>query len=285
MKKYLTFIVFIVVALFLLYGEEMGLLPPADDGPLPSGILKVHFIDVGQGDAILVQTAAGQSMLIDAGENNQGGEVINYLKSQGVKELDIVVGTHPHSDHIGGLDTVVNNLPVKKVYLPKVTHTSKTFRDLLQAVKDSGLKVSTAQAGIELPLDGIKAAFVAPVADSYDSLNNYSAVIKLDYGSQSFLLTGDAETQSEDQILDSGANIRATVLKVGHHGSSTSTSLEFLQAVRPQYAVIMLGEDNPYGHPHAEILERLQEAGIEIYRTDRDGTIVFSTDGKDIDIH
>jgi DNA internalization-related competence protein ComEC/Rec2 len=252
---------------------------------VPTNLLKVHFIDVGQGDAILIQTPAGQNMLVDAGENDQGDVVVNYLIAQGVKELDIVVGTHPHSDHIGGLDTVINHFPVKYIYMPKATNNTESFRDVLTAVKNKGLKISTAKAGVVLPLEGVDCRFIAPVKDSYEELNNYSGVIRLDYGSQSFLLTGDAGTESEAQMLSSGIAIKSTVLKVGHHGSSTSTSTKFLKAVAPQYAVIMVGRDNPYNHPHNQTLTKLTETGIKIYRTDQNGTIVFTTDGKDMRIN
>jgi competence protein ComEC len=290
LKKYLQLLLILIFSFSLLingcgFSPQTTVPVQTDPGQTTAGTLQVHFIDVGQGDAILVQTPAGQNMLVDAGDNSYGDEVIKYITSQGVKELDIVVGTHPHADHIGGLDTVIDHFSVKKVYLPKVTHTTKTFRDLLAAVKDNGLKVTTAKAGAVLPLEGLNAYFAAPVADSYESLNNYSAVIKIEYGSHSFLLTGDAEAESEAQILSTGTDIKTTVLKVGHHGSSSSTSPEFLQAAAPRYAVIMLGEDNPYGHPHRETMELLNSAGVEIFRTDRDGTIVFSTNGEDIEIN
>ena len=246
--------------------------------------LKVHFINVGQGDAILVQTPAGQNMLIDSGENDQGETVVNYLISQRVKDLDIVVGTHPHSDHIGGLDTVINHFTIKNIYMPKATNTTESFRDVLTAVKNKGLKISSAKAGVILPLTGANCRFIAPVKDSYEELNNYSAVIKLEYGSQSFLFAGDAGTESEAQMLNSGADLKAAVLKVGHHGSYSSTGGKFLSAVDPQYAVIMVGADNTYGHPHAQTLTRLDKAGATIYRTDYNGTIVFITDGKEMQV-
>ncbi|PKM78565.1 MAG: MBL fold metallo-hydrolase [Firmicutes bacterium HGW-Firmicutes-15] len=250
----------------------------------PTKLLKVHFIDVGQGDAILIQTPDGQNMLVDAGENDYGDVVVNYLISQGVKDLDIVLGTHPHSDHIGGLDTVIKYFPIKYIYMPKATNNTDSFRDVLNAVKNKGLKISTAKAGVVLPLDGVNCRFVAPVKDSYEELNNYSGVIRLDYGSQSFLLTGDAGTESEAQMLSSGVNIKSTVLKVGHHGSYSSSSSRFLKAAAPQYAVIMAGKDNQYEHPHAQTLTRLTNAGINIYRSDQDGTILFATDGKDMQV-
>jgi len=246
--------------------------------------LKVHFINVGQGDAILVQTSTGQNMLIDAGENDQGDVVVNYLIANGVKNLDIVVGTHPHSDHVGGLDTVITRFPINNVYMPKVTQNTKTFLDVLTAVKNKGLQISTAKAGVVLPLDGVNCQFIAPLRDSYEDLNNYSTVIKLEYGSQSFLFTGDAGTESETQLRGSGVNLKSTVLKVGHHGSSTSTGAKFLSAIAPQYAVIMVGGDNTYGHPHTQTLTRLNKAAVTIYRTNLSGTIVFSTDGNDIQV-
>ena len=169
--------------------------------------------------------------------------------------------------------------------MPKATNNTESFRDVLTAVKNKGLKISTAKAGVVLPLEGVDCRFVAPVKDSYEDLNDYSGVIRLDYGSQSFLLTGDAGTESEAQMLSSGIAIKSTVLKVGHHGSSTSTSTKFLKAVAPQYAVIMVGRDNPYNHPHNQTLTKLTEAGIKIYRTDQNGTIVFTTDGKDMQIN
>ncbi|MCX5780275.1 MAG: MBL fold metallo-hydrolase [Firmicutes bacterium] len=249
-----------------------------------TGILKVHFIDVGQGDAILVQTPAGQNLLVDAGENDYGDVVVKYLISQGVKDLDIVVGTHTHSDHIGGLDKVIRSFPVQAVYMPKVTQNTQSFQDVLAAVKNRGLKVTTAQAGVMIPLAGLDCRVLAPVAASYEELNDYSAVIRLAYGSQSFLLTGDASSVSEDQLLNSGVNLQSTVLKVGHHGSYSSSGSSFLAAVAPQFAVISLAAGNDYGYPHKVTLDRLAEAGIKIYRTDQNGTIVFSTDGNSMQV-
>ncbi|MEN6460153.1 MAG: ComEC/Rec2 family competence protein, partial [Syntrophomonas sp.] len=248
------------------------------------GQLKVHFIDVGQGDAILVQAPEGENMLIDAGDNDYGSQVVDYLHSQGVKNLDIVVGTHPHADHIGGMDTVINSFPVNNIYLPRMTHSSRSFEDVLMAVKSKGLKIKTARAGIIIPLKGVQSTFIAPVGEKYEDLNNYSAVIKLNYGLKSFLLTGDAEHESENEMIASGVDLKATVLKVGHHGSTSSTGYKFLKAAAPEYAIIMVGRDNPYGHPHQETLNRLSDAGIKILRTDQNGTIVISTDGKNINI-
>ncbi|MEQ8237378.1 MAG: ComEC/Rec2 family competence protein [Syntrophomonadaceae bacterium] len=258
--------------------------PAEPTSPAAAPELKVHFIDVGQGDAILVETPAGQRMLVDAGENVYGDLVVSYLLAQGVKELDVVVGTHTHSDHIGGLDTVMARFPVKTIYMPRVTQNTKSFEDVLKAVKRQGLTVVTARAGVVIPLQGLDCRILSPRADRYDELNDYSAVIRLQYGSQSFLLTGDARSIPENQMLDAGENLQATVLKVAHHGSYSSSSARFLQAVQPAYGIISLGKDNDYGYPHDSTMARLARAGIKIYRTDQSGTIVINTDGSSLQV-
>lgn len=244
--------------------------------------LTIHFIDVGQGDSILIQTPSGQNMLIDGGEREQGEKIIKYLDKHNVDEISVIVATHPHSDHIGGLIDVLKKIPVGKIYMPKVNHTTPTFKGFLNTIKDKGLKVSTARAGINIPLQGVEASFIGPVDCRYENLNNYSAVVLLKYGSTAFLFTGDAEKESEEEILGSGVNIKADLLKVGHHGSSSSTSKEFFEKVSPQYAVIMCGKHNDYGHPHKETIDLLLQNGVKIYRTDELGTIVFSSNGKTI---
>jgi competence protein ComEC len=246
--------------------------------------LKVHYIDVGQADAILIQGPGDENIVIDAGNNSDSDTVVNYIRAQGVKELKAVIGTHPHEDHIGGLDAVIRSFKVEKVYLPKTAHTSETFRDVLKAVSDKGIKVQTAAKGVSIPLSGMAAEFVGPVKSDYENLNNYSAVLKLTYGENIFLFQGDAEKESEKDILDSGmgSKLKADVLKIGHHGSSSSTSPEYLAKVNPKYAVIMVGKGNDYGHPHKETLELLKKKNITVYRTDEQGTIVAESDGKNI---
>jgi competence protein ComEC len=248
------------------------------------GLLKVHFIDVGQADAILIQGPKGENIVIDAGNNSDSEIVVNYIRNQGVKELKAVIGTHPHEDHIGGLDAVIKSFDVDKVYLPKAVHTSDTFRDVLEAISDKGLKVTTAVKGVSIPLAGMTAEFLGPVSSEYENLNNHSAVLKLTYGETSFLFQGDAEEESEKDILksDMSLKLKADVLKIGHHGSASSTTPEYLSKVNPKYAVIMVGKGNDYGHPHKETMELLKSEGIEIYRTDEEGTIVVESDGKSI---
>lgn len=247
-------------------------------------VLKVHFIDVGQADAILIQGVGGQNILIDAGNNGDGDTVVSYIKSQEVGELKAVIGTHPHEDHIGGLDTVIKSFKVEKVYLPKVLHTTATYKDVLKAVSDKGIKVATAVKGISVPVSGMTAEFIGPVRQDYDNLNNHSAVLKLTYGETGFLFQGDAEAESERDILKSGISgkLKVNVLKTGHHGSSSSTTPEYLTGADPEYAIIMAGIGNDYGHPHKETMELLEAEGIAVYRTDEQGTIVAESDGKNI---
>lgn len=248
-----------------------------------SGTLKVHFLDVGQGDSILVQFPNGKNMLVDAGKNDSADTIISYLKKNGVSKLDYLVGTHPHEDHIGSLDAVVENFEIGEVFMPKVTTNTQTFIDVLAAIKDRGLQIKTAKAGVEILDDGnLSVKMLAPCGSSYESLNNYSAVIKVKYGDVAFLLTGDAEELSEQEILSGKADVKAQVLKVGHHGSHSSTSPEFLAAVNPRFAVISVGAGNDYHHPHPVTLSKLKNAGATVLRTDKKGTIVFSTDGKEI---
>jgi len=245
--------------------------------------LKVHFLDVGQGDSILVQFPNGKNMLVDAGKSDSASTITNYLKNNGVIKIDYLIGTHPHEDHIGSLDAVIKDFEIGEVWMPKATTNTKTFRDVLTAVKNKGLQINTAKAGVSMLEDGnLSVKVLAPCETTYEDLNNFSAVIKVKYGDIAFLLTGDAEELSEKEILASGADLKSQVLKVGHHGSNSSTSPEFLKSVNPKYAVISVGAGNDYHHPHQVTLNKLQKAGVTVLRTDERGTIIFTTDGKEI---
>lgn len=249
-----------------------------------SGKLTVHYIDVGQGDAILVQQGEN-AMLIDAGGNSNGPQVVSYIKGQGITRLEYVVGTHPHEDHIGGLDNVISSFEIGKVILPDIIHTTKTFEDVLVAIQSKGLKITKAVAGNTYTLGDAGIEIVGPISFSKDDLNNASVVCRVDYGSNSFLFTGDAEKESESKIQAAGYDISADVLKVGHHGSDTSSSEGFLGKVQPKHAVIMVGAGNTYGHPTQATLTRLAGLGIDVYRTDLSGTIVVTSDGSNISVN
>lgn len=281
MRKLAALFLALILASILLAGCAGG---KARTPAAGEGGLKVHFLDVGQGDCILVRFPGGQNMLVDAGKNDSAGYITSYLKKEGVRKLDFVVGTHPHEDHIGSLDAVVKNFEIGEIYMPRVTASTVTFRDALEAVRDKGLKITPARTGLNIIRDGdFSADIIAPCGDQYQSLNDYSAVVKINYGRVSFLLAGDAEDRSEAEMLaGSAAGLKADVLKVGHHGSKTSTSAPFLKAVAPRYAVISLAAGNEYHYPHGVVLDRLKKAGAQVLRTDQRGTIVFATDGKEI---
>lgn len=276
---YVLLIILAVAAFQLLTSEEDPDLKAHDNGDLT-----VDFIDVGQAEAILITTSEGKTMLIDGGDNSDENHMVDYLNKQGITRLDILVGTHPHADHIGGLDAVIRNFEIGEFYMPKVAHTTKTFEDVLLAVKEKGLTIKTAKAGVTLGLDHrMSVEMLAPVNDTYSNLNDYSAVIRLKYGTMTFLFTGDAEKISEYEMLEEGYPLNAVVLNLGHHGSNTSTTDEFLAAVNPKYAVISSGTDNKYGHPDPDIIEKLEDDMIAYFNTQTDGTIRAITNGQDIE--
>lgn len=295
-KKIAVFVLAVVFILFFINGAPgqdgssglENLDTGKDDKPagpsqaVPSGRLIVSFIDVGQGDAILVQTP-GKNILIDGGE--RGNTVIDYLKKRGIGSLDLVVGTHPHADHIGGLINVMQSIPVKEVIDPGVVHTTKTFEDYLTLIDQEEIVFTEGRAGMTRDLgDGVIMKILHPSSPSTD-INESSIVVKITFGQVSFMLTGDVGQDSEMKILQRGYDLKSTILKVAHHGSIKGTSSSFLSAVRPTVAVIMCGKENPYGYPHDETLTKLAGAKVDIYRTDIQGTIVIITDGETFKIN
>lgn len=253
------------------------------------GDLLVHFIDVGQADCELIQ-APGANVLIDAGDIGTGDLVVDYLKAQGITKIDYLLATHPHADHIGGMPEVVNTFKIDKVLFSDIpaelTPTTKIYERLLDSIADKGLKITKARPGVVYDLgDGTKLKILAPISQNHEDLNENSIVCRVEYGKTSFLFTGDAGISSENQMLERyGGLLSSTVLKLGHHGSSTATQEKWLKKVKPQIVVAEVGADNKYGHPHREILKRIEQYGLTFYRTDRNGTIVMASDGEKITV-
>lgn len=237
----------------------------------------VKFFDVGQADSILVQSA-GVNMLIDAGTNNMGNTVVQNLKDLGITKIDYLVGTHPHEDHIGGMDDVINNFEIGTIYMPKVQTNTKTFEDVLDAISNKGLTITTPEVGYVFEVGNTKCEVMCAgtgTTEENSNLNLSSIVIRMVYGEESFLFMGDAEEKNESSRQWS----RTTVLKVGHHGSDTSSSESFLNQVKPEISVISVGINNTYGHPKKTTLDKLNALGTSIYRTDQNGTITITCDG------
>lgn len=245
-------------------------------------LLKVHYLDVDQGDSIFVELPNNETMLIDAAESYQSENIINYLKNLNYQKIDYVIGTHPHTDHIGGLKDIINTFEIGKIYMPKVVSTTKTYESLLMAIKDKNLKINTAKAGTSIiDTDTLKINILAPNNSTYTELNNYSVVTKITYGTTKFLFMGDAEKLSENEIKE---NVTADVIKIGHHGSNTSSSIDFIKKVNAKYGIISVGLNNKYNLPKEETITNWENSGTKIYLTSTNGTIRASSDGTNIKI-
>ena len=256
--------------------NDTNVIPPAE---LPEdSTFEVHYLDVGQGDCSLV-LCDGHAMLIDGGESSESSKVYAYLKQHGVNHLDYMVATHAHSDHIGGLSGALNYATVDTAFCPVTDYDSKTFDSMIKYLDKQGVGITVPSAGDEFMLGSAHVQILGP-QKTYDDPNDASIVMMVTYGETSFLFAGDAERTAEADILDAGYDLSSTVLKVGHHGSDTSTSYPFLREIMPEYAVIQVGKDNSYGHPTEDTLSRLRDAEVKVYRNDLQGDIVCSSDGK-----
>ena len=241
---------------------------------------EVHFIDVGQGDCALV-LCDGQTMLIDGGEASQSSKVYAYLKEHGVDHLNFIVASHAHADHVGGLSGALNYAIVDVALCPVQDYDTKTFQSFVKYLGQQNIAITIPHTGDIYELGSATIQILAPLRD-YEDPNDTSIVIKVIYGETSFFFTGDATRIAEADILGAGYDLSATVLKVGHHGSDTSTSYPFLREIMPKYAIISVGKDNEYGHPTDNTLSRLRDADVQVFRTDQQGTVICVSDGKTV---
>ncbi len=285
-KKIVKFICTALLCAVILTGCTINISFDDSENSL-SDEIQVHFIDVGQGDSSLIITD-NFNILIDAGEKEEAYAVNSYLNEHGVEKLDYIIATHPHSDHIGGLAQVIAENDVDTVIIPHMTDdkipTTKVYAEFLNAVDEKDCNLEEAYVGEILNFGDAEIEIIAPVNDDYSDLNNFSVISELTYGDTKFLFTGDAEVKSENEVLKNGMFEDTDVLKVGHHGSNSSTGEKFLEVVKPEYAVISCGEGNSYNHPNEETIQRLLEYTDNIYRTDLQGNIVITSDGTDIKV-
>lgn len=268
-------VLFILILIFttagcLPFDAELG------SDPRPGG-MQAHFLDVGQGDATLLM-GPDFTVLIDAGRHDRE-DVVPYLTRAGVEKLDLLVATHPHSDHIGQMDEVLKQFPVDEVWMNGAEHTSRTFERTVEAIADSEASYYEPRAGEQFQIGSLEVEVLHPQTLPQD-LNNGSIVIRVIYGDVSFLFTGDIEKPAEEEILSQGHDVEADIYHMGHHGSSTSNHKAFVEAVNPEVAIYSAGQGNEYGHPHKEVLALFEALGIPVYGTDRYGTIIVRTDGK-----
>lgn len=280
----IVFLIIIAVSVFTPWDDAYQKVGLKTDSDIDNYPLTVHFVDVGQGDCIFIKFEE-KTMLIDSGEKSSDEKVIKYLRNNGVNKLDYIVTTHPHSDHIGAMPTIIESFEVENIIMPRLSEqnmpTTKGYEKFLLAVKNSGAKVIPATPFNEYEFGDANFVILSPTNQS-KNLNNMSVVIRLSFENTSFLFTGDAEKEIERELLNSGYDIRSNVLKLGHHGSNTSNTEPFLQAANPSFAVVSCGKDNSYGHPHEEVVELLKKLDINYKQTDKSGTIVVGSDGSNL---
>ncbi|EHK2366319.1 MAG: ComEC/Rec2 family competence protein [Clostridium perfringens] len=282
-KKIISSIIGIIVVLLAGYfGIDL-----TQDSKVPKDSeLMISYMDVGQGDAAYIKVN-GNDILIDAGPRSNSKELLEQLKAKNIDDFELVIATHPHEDHIGGMVDVFKEYEVKAFYSPKITHTTKTYENLVKAVKDEGLKTKELKGGMVIDLgEGAKFEVFTPQKSEYEELNDYSPIMKLSFGDTSYLFTGDAEKLAEEEALAKyKTSLDSDVIKFGHHGSSSSSSNAFIEAVSPKYGIISCAKDNKYGHPHRETLDIIKKYNIKTFRTDTDGEIILTSDGKSINFN
>ncbi|MDP4133164.1 MAG: ComEC/Rec2 family competence protein [Bacillota bacterium] len=254
-----------------------------ESNPIKSDFTMYCF-DVGQADSTLFVMPGNRCMLIDAGNYKDGDYIAGRLTELGIKKIDYLVGTHPHADHLGGMSYIIKNFDIGKIYMPDAAQNTEAFEDVLKAIKDKNLSVTKAKSGVEiLNENDLKIQIKSPALDEYSDLNDYSAVVRIKYKDTAFIVMGDAGVANEKEMIeDKNNDLSANVIRIGHHGSDTSTSSRFLNRVKPSVALISVGKGNEYGHPSIDVIKRLKDRRIKVYRTDKNGEIQIFSDGKKI---
>ncbi len=294
MKKKLLLLIFILIISFTFAacGVNATIVYPEPSQQIQQEVpvsteqyheLTIHFIDVGQADCTLIELPNGEEALIDTGNASDAETIIKYIEELNIDNIEYLILTHPHEDHIGSAKEIIESIKIEKVYMPDVKYDSKLYENTMLAIENKSIPVEKSKPGLKI-LDTQELSFeiLAPKSMYYSELNEYSIVAKLTYQDSSFLFTGDAESVSELEMLRSGYDLNCDLLKIGHHGGRTSSSIDFLGAVKPEYSIISSGKDNSYGHPHQETLDRLSSIGSKVYRTDELGTIIAISNGKNI---
>lgn len=280
----LTIVIFVIVALvsYVTIGKDSNSTGVSGN---PTGNLQVSYLDVGQGDSTYIKVN-DYDILIDAGPRSDSDKLMKQLEEKNIDDFEMIIATHPHEDHIGGMAKVFEKYKVESFYMPKVQHTTKTFENMVNAVNKEGIKIKPIKEGMNFELgEGAGMQVYSPIYESYEELNDYSPILKLTFGETDLIFTGDAEAHAEEEVVAKyPQNLKAEVLKFGHHGSSTSSTDEFIKSVNPQYGIISCGVDNKYGHPHRETLDKISKYNIKSYRTDKQGEITLISDGKNLSI-
>lgn len=283
-----TVVIFVVISLVAVFFEKDSLTTGGTNSSNigdATGVLEVSYLDVGQGDSAYIRVN-DFDILVDAGPRSDADRLIQQLEEKNIDDFEMIIATHPHEDHIGGMVKVFDRYEVEEFYMPKMTHTTKTFENMVNAVAREGIKIKQIKEGMTFDLgSGAMIEVYSPMYESYEEFNDYSPIMKLTFGESELIFTGDAEAHAEQEVVAKYPNnLKADVLKFGHHGSSTSTTEEFLKSVDPEYGIISCGVDNKYGHPHRETLDKITKNNIQSFRTDMQGQITLKSDGKTIEI-